>query len=133
MRPGTPSRTELRLGGSALGIGLAAVGLLRLSHHAASAFALLAAALLVLALSAFAPAVFRPVVGVGRAIGRPAVWLATRVALLLVFYVVVTPIAVVGRLLGAHFSDADFSKRRESYWKQRDGQMKRAGEYERQY
>jgi hypothetical protein len=128
-----PSRRDLRLTGAGMGTGLAALGLLMLSRHSASAPYLIAASAVALVVAALAPGLFLPLMLAGRAIGRPLVWLATRASLLLVFYVVVTPIAVVGRLLGARFSDSDFSKRRQSYWVTKDKRARTAGEYEKQY
>ena len=128
-----PSRRDLRLTGAGLGIGLAALGVLVLARHSAFAPYLIAASAVALVLAAVVPAIFLPLTLAGRAIGRPVVWLVTRTSLAFVFYVVVTPIAVIGRLLGARFSDSDFSKRRESYWIKRDEQAKQAGEYEKQY
>jgi len=116
-----------------MGIGLAALGVLMLARHSATAPYLLAASAIALVLAALVPPFFLPLTLAGRAIGRPVVWLVTRSILALVFYVVVTPVAVIGRLLGARFSDSDFSKRRESYWIKRDEQPKQAGEYEKQY
>ncbi len=133
MTASAPSRRELRLAGTGLGLGLSVLAAVKLVQHRLSAPYLVVAAAVALLSAAFVPTVYRPMVVGGRAILRRVVWLVTRVALLLVFYAVVTPIAVIGRLFGARFSDSDFSKKRRSYWIARDERPREAGEYEQQY
>ncbi len=133
MTPGAPSKRELRLTGAAFGIVLAAVGAFMLSRHGRPAPFVLVVSAVALMLATFLPTLLRPLVLGGRAIARPIIWLLTRGGLTLVFYAIVTPIAVIGRVFGSGFSDSDFSKRRESYWIERGERAKQAGEYEKQY
>ncbi len=56
-------------------------------------------------------------------------WFVSRLVLLLLFYGVMTPVAVAARLAGKRFLDVRFREGRESYWVPRGGK-KQTG-YER--
>ena len=133
MNTGAPSRRELRLAGAGFGVAFGVLAAVALLRHGAAAPYLAAASAAALAFAALAPTLLLPLVLAARAVGRPLVWLATRAGLALVFYAVVTPIAVLGRLFGASFSDSSFSRRRESYWVRKEERARTAGDYEKQY
>jgi hypothetical protein len=46
-------------------------------------------------------------------------WLMTRVILVIVFYVGITPIAFIARIVGKKFLDLGFEADRETYWVER--------------
>lgn len=47
-------------------------------------------------------------------------WLMSRVLLLILFYLVLTPISLIARLAGKSFLDRNFNEKRDSYWVVRD-------------
>ncbi len=59
-------------------------------------------------------------------------WVMTRLLLGLTFYMVLTPIALVARLLGKQFLDRSFGKEASTYWKPRAEQPAKES-YERQF
>ncbi len=58
--------------------------------------------------------------GIAFAIG----WIVSRAILILLFYLVITPIGVTARLLGKKFVDIHFSKAGETYWVARGNSKK---------
>ncbi len=43
-------------------------------------------------------------------------WFVSRLLLMLIFYLILTPIGLLARIFGKDFLDSDFSKKKESYW-----------------
>lgn len=127
-----PRRT-LRLAGTGLGAALAALGALKLWQGRSSSTWLLAAGAVVLAAAALAPSLLRPLVRAGSAIGTRLVSLVSQAALVVVYFLVVTPTAAVARLFGTRFTDEDFSRRSDSYWVKRESGGEKAADYEKQY
>jgi len=60
-------------------------------------------------------------------------WVMTRVILTGVFYLVVTPIALLGRAFGEQFLHLKASPRSTSYWVRRTGPPRQKSDYERQF
>ena len=44
-------------------------------------------------------------------------WIMTRVILCLLFYLIITPIALVSRLMGKQFIDLEWDAKQRTYWK----------------
>lgn len=60
-------------------------------------------------------------------------WVMTRVILTLVFYLVLTPIALLGRAFGEQFLQLKKSPESTSYWVRRSGPPRQKSDYERQF
>ena len=60
-------------------------------------------------------------------------WVMTRVILTGVFYLVVTPIALLGRAFGEQFLQLKKSQGSASYWVRRTGPPRQKSDYERQF
>lgn len=60
-------------------------------------------------------------------------WIMTRVILTLVYYLVLTPIALVGRAFGEQFLPLKKSTGAKSYWVRRTGPARPKSDYERQF
>jgi hypothetical protein len=50
--------------------------------------------------------------GIAFAVG----WVISRVILIFLFYLVITPVSVLARLFGKKFIDVDYRTKRDSYW-----------------
>lgn len=76
----------------------------------------IAVGVLLLAGASFSPSSLRrPYLGwmtIAFALG----WLISRLVLMILFYLVITPVGLIARLLGKEFIDTDFRKKKESYW-----------------
>ncbi len=60
-------------------------------------------------------------------------WVMTRVILTLVYYLVLTPIGIAGRLFGEQFLHLKRSEESATYWVRRDGPARKKSDYERQF
>jgi hypothetical protein len=126
-------RRNVRLAGIGLGVVLGGLGGLKLWQGKPSSAYFLASCVLVCVVAVFLPSLLRPIVRAAMAVGSRIIWITTQAALMLAYFLIVTPTAVVARLLGTSFTDTDFSKRRESYWIMRDAGTRPAADYDKQY
>ena len=110
------SPRDLRKFGITMGIAFAVLGglLLWRGHWQPRYFFWIAGAFLVLGLAA--PVVLRPVQRAWMAFAIVLGWVMTRVILVVLFYVGITPIALIARLVGKRFFDLGFEPARTSYW-----------------
>ena len=60
-------------------------------------------------------------------------WFMTRVILSLLFYVIITPIGLVLRIFGKDFLELKKQAVQGSYWNQRDSNLERNQNYEKQF
>jgi len=79
------------------------------------------------------PAVLRPVYRAWMIFAVILGWVMTRVILTLVFYLVLTPIALLGRAFGEQFLHLKKSPGSTSYWVRRTGPPRHKSDYERQF
>jgi hypothetical protein len=91
-------------------------------------FACVGGALIVLA--AVLPRALRPVYQAWMGFAFAMGWIMSRVLLAGVFFLMVTPISLLGRVFGKQFLDVKFRDGRETFWMKRD---KPAANYERMY
>jgi len=57
----------------------------------------------------------------------------SRVILTLLFYIVLTPVALIAKLVGKKFMPIGFDKSAETYWEKRENKIKQPVDYERQF
>jgi len=99
--------------------------------HAAVPTAFIAGVLLV---SAYArPSALRPVYAVWMKAAFILGWINTRVILVLLFYLVFTPIGLVMRLMRIDPLERKIEKERSSYWKAKEGGPVDLARYEKQF
>ena len=60
-------------------------------------------------------------------------WVMTRVILSLLFYLIITPIGLLGRLFGKDFLDVRDKSHQNSYWNKRDSQTENNQDYTKQF
>ena len=60
-------------------------------------------------------------------------WFMTRVILSLLFYVIITPIGLVLRIFGKDFLEIKKESVQGSYWNQRDSNLEKNQNYEKQF
>jgi hypothetical protein len=92
---------------------------------------LLSPVFLILGLAA--PVVLRPVHRAWMSLAYVLGWVMTRVILSLLFFLGVTPVGLLGRLLGKKFLDVGMQDARETYWIARDQKDSDPSRYEKQY
>jgi multisubunit Na+/H+ antiporter MnhG subunit len=130
---GKARRTEMRKFGLILGIAFGGLGSLAFLRARDSYVVLLALSAMFLVLGLFLPMILRPVHAVWMIAAEAIAWFMTRVILTIVFFVVVTPIGLLGRLFGKHFLDQQMENSRDTYWVYRDRPPAAGEDYEKQY
>jgi hypothetical protein len=81
---------------------------------------LLAAAVVLATVGWIVPSSLRPIYRVWMTIALVLGWIVTRVVLTVVFYLVVTPTALIARLSGKRFLDLRPDPSQDSYWTARE-------------
>jgi hypothetical protein len=116
-----PSKKELRTFGLCGLAFLALVGWIVFRRSGSVPVAASIAALgVVLAVLGFAvPRALRPVWVVLMVVNYPIGWVVTHVVMAIIFYLVVTPIAVIMRLTGRDPMERAFDRTAKTYWKRR--------------
>lgn len=79
------------------------------------------------------PAALKPFQKVWMTISILMGWLMTRVILIILFYGILTPIGLLGRLCGKDFLDIKINKNAPSYWILRDRKEYDKKSYEQQF
>ncbi|MEA3408750.1 MAG: SxtJ family membrane protein [Candidatus Eisenbacteria bacterium] len=124
---------HLRKFGLTMGIALAVFGALFFwrGHTVAPYLFLFAAAFLLLA--AVAPRALKPVQRIWMTLATVLGWVMTRVLLIIVFFIGITPIAFIARIVGKRFINLKFEPDRESYWEKREPPTGGMERYESQF
>jgi len=118
-RPLSPTDAQVRRSALAVAAVLALVAAVRLWRgHTPWVLAAIAVALALLVVAA--PAALRGPYRGWMALARALGWVISRVVLLVVFALVVTPIALAARLLGKRFLEMKPDPAASSYWIARD-------------
>ena len=86
-----------------------------------------------IALGLLFPAVFKPFQKIWMAIAAILGFFMSRIILFLLFYLAITPIGLLTRLLGKDILDQKIDKSRKSYWHDRRNVIKTKESYENQY
>ncbi len=129
-----PSKRELRTFGL---LGCAFLALVawiawRKTGSTVAAFALVAVAAADALVAVAAPRLLRPVFVASMVVSFPFAWVATHVLMGAIFYLVVTPIAVIMRLTGRDPLERSFDGEAKTYWKARPSHVE-SSRYFRQF
>ena len=89
--------------------------------------------LVLLVLGLTIPVVLKPIYWIWMVLAVILGWIMTRVILTLLFYMVLTPIGVFGRLSGSRFLDLNWDKSENTYWNYRATKQQDNEDYERQF
>lgn len=126
------SKKELRAFGLLVGGVLIAVGVV-LYLFGRGNFVYFAGVGIALAASgALVPSVLLPLQKVWMSFAVVMGWCSTRVIIILLFVLVLTPIGLLSRVFGKVFLDTGFDRSRKSYWLRRETAVKKS-DYERQF
>jgi len=79
------------------------------------------------------PAILKPLYFVWLAFAALLGWIMTRVILGILFYIIFTPIGVIGRMLGKRFLDLRWKAAADSYWEYRKDSRLEPEHYEKQF
>jgi len=92
-------------------------------------FYILIAGIVVLFLGTIIPITIKPLFIGFSYLGFVLNWIMTRVILIILFYLIFTPIGIISRLFGKQFLNTKFDKSKKSYWIDR----KESVNYEKQF
>ena len=124
---------ELKKFGITVGTVLLIIGavLLYLEKGSGTYFIIIGAALV---LSGFLyPVILRPLNKVWMILAVILGWIMTRLILIVLFYLVVTPIGLLAKIFRKEFLKLDYDKSAGSYWEMREKRTPEPAEYERQF
>lgn len=79
------------------------------------------------------PSALKPVYKVWMALSVVMGFIMTRVIMIIIFYLIVTPLGLIARITGKNFLDMKIDKNAKSYWIVREKMQKVKSNYERQF
>jgi hypothetical protein len=126
-------RGELRKFGITMAVGLAAIGGLFLWRDKGEPMVFFVLAGLFLFFGLVLPVALRPVQRGWMAFAIVLGWVMTRVILVVLFFVGVTPVALIARIVGKRFLSLGFEPERASYWEHREKSDRGKERYESQF
>ncbi|MCK4410148.1 MAG: hypothetical protein KAW67_08685 [Candidatus Eisenbacteria sp.] len=124
---------HLRNFGLTMGVALAIFGGLFFWRDRAVAPYLFILAAAFLLLATLAPKALKPVQRIWMTLATVLGWVMTRVLLSIVFFIGITPIAFIARVVGKRFLNLKFEPDRESYWEKREPPTEGMERYESQF
>jgi predicted membrane channel-forming protein YqfA (hemolysin III family) len=127
------TRQNLRKFAITIAIVLAVIGAVLFWKDRAGYQYLWIAALVLVACGWAMPVILKPLYFVWMAFAALLGWIMTRVILGILFYIIFTPIGVIGRLLGKRFLDLRWKAAADSYWEYRQGDQPGNENHEKQF
>lgn len=122
---------ELRKFGFSLGLGLNILGFIMFYRHKEHFIWFLGIGSIILIVAILYPKALRPIKKVLDAVIFSINWLITMVSMVIVFYLIVTPIAILLRFLKKDPLDQKIKKGSSSYWLKKKNLFFSRGYYER--
>lgn len=126
-------KSQLRQFGIAVGIALGLLGLLLFLRQKEYYPYFLILSFVFLLLGLAMPFFLKPLQKIWMSLAILIGWFVTRIILIILFYVVVTPIGILARLWGKDFLDIKFDKNMDGYWIARAPIKSDKRSYENQY
>jgi hypothetical protein len=114
------SRKSLRKFGWTMGVCLVLLGLALFLKHKPAYRMFWTVAVVFFILGQFLPVVLKPVYRLWMGLAFCLGWFNTRLILILLYYLVVTPIGLCAKLFGKDFLDRKWDKNAQSYWHKRE-------------
>ncbi|MBU4346282.1 MAG: sxtJ [Candidatus Omnitrophica bacterium] len=126
-------KNDLRKFGIMMGIFLLALSLIFSIRHKQIILSLPIISLLFFILAVIMPRLLKPVYIVWMKLACILNWINTRIILFIVFYLIITPMALVMKLFGVDLLDRKIEKGKESYWHKKETKQFNPLDYERQF
>ena len=127
------TKKDLRNFGLTVGAVLLVLGGLFLWFQKGSYPYLLSAGLVLILAGLACPGVLLPLQKAWMTLAVMIGWLMTRVILILLFYLALTPINLISKLFGKHFLDLEIDRSKKSYWIDREAKERIPSDYEKQF
>ena len=81
----------------------------------------------------FIPAFLKPFYIVWMRLALVLGWINSRILLVIIFYLIFTPISVILKAVGVDLLDRKIKKESDTYWKKKEAQTFNPADYERQF
>lgn len=127
------AKVELKKFARVMFLALAIIGTIFLLRHKTGYIWFYAFGLAFLLLGVFVPVSLKPIYIIWMRLALVLSWIMTRLILILIFYLVFTPIGLVLKLFGKDLLDRRIEKGRSSYWNVKENKSFDKSNYERQY
>ena len=92
-----------------------------------------AAGLVLIIMGFISPVILKPLNKVWMGLAIVLGWLSSRIILIIVFYLVLTPISLIAKISGKKFLDLKYNSEKDSYWIKREIIKPDRSSYEKQY
>ena len=122
---------NLKKFGITMGIAFLVITLLMLIRHRHSVIPTSIISALFFVVSLTIPGVLKPVYIFWMKLAFVLGWINTRLILIIIFYVLFTPVGLIMRLFRADLLDRKIDRNRDSYWKKREKKVFNPTDYER--
>lgn len=126
-------KSDLKKFGITMAIALSIIGAFlfwkKFNYH----YVLFIVAVIFLALGFIIPAALKYVYKAWMTLAIIMGFIMTKVIMFLLFFLIITPMGIVGRILGKKFLDTDIDKNAVTYWIKREQTEKIKTDYERQF
>ncbi|MCU0666087.1 MAG: SxtJ family membrane protein [Candidatus Omnitrophica bacterium] len=106
--------------GLTMAVALAVIFALVFFFHKHINYWLLAISLIFLVLAVVCPFVLKPVYILWMKLAKILSWINTRILLIIMFYLIFTPIGIMIRLLGKDLLERKIDKNSKTYWKKKE-------------
>ena len=126
-------RKELRQFGLTIGTALALLGGFFLLRGIGNYLFLFIASGLLLLLAFLAPLPLKPFQKIWMTFAILMGWVVSRIILIVLFYLILTPLGLTSRLFGHRFLDRKIEPDRPSYWNLRESKKFTPSDYEKQF
>jgi hypothetical protein len=127
------TKKELRKFGLTVGSVLAAIAILLLYFEKPSAIYFAVIGGLLILFGALFPQLLKPLNKIWMSLAIILGFIMSRVILTVLFYLVLTPIAILAKIVGKKFMVLKYDKSAETYWEKRTNIHKKQIDYERQF
>lgn len=127
------SRKDLRNFGLIVGIGALVFGVLLFMFHKSSAIYLVSLSICLIISGLFFPVILRPFQKIWMSISIIMGWIMSHIILILLFYLIITPIGLLVRLFKRDFFQKRMDPSATSYWIKRECRSRKKEDYERQF
>jgi len=126
-------RKNLRKFGFTMGIASLIIALLIMFNHRHNPALFFLGSGIFFGLALVIPGILKPAYILWMKFAFILSWVNTRIILCVVFYLVLTPIAMLVRLFGKDLLDRRIEKEKKSYWRKKERRVFKREDYERQF
>ena len=127
------TKKDLRKFGLTVGIVIAAIGIILFYFERSSAIYFTIIGGLLILLGILIPQLLKPLNKIWMGLAIILGFIMTRVILTTFFYLIITPIGFIAKILGKKFMDLKYDRSAKTYWEKRSIIQKKQIDYERQF